>query len=146
MQTSDMIELMRHMRLNGIRLFEYEADNQRLRLEKTSADPGQLADDLPEADPGPAKEPVVQDHVIKSPVVGVFYAAPAPGSDPFVKEGSKIDAGETVCIIEAMKLMNEVTSSIGGEIRQIFVEDGQRVEYGQPLMSIKGADNDTEAG
>lgn len=74
--------------------------------------------------------------LIKSPVVGVFFAAPSPDSDPFVLVGSKIEAGATLCIIEAMKLMNEVTSSIEGEIAEILVENGQRVEFGQTLFRI----------
>lgn len=74
--------------------------------------------------------------VIKSPVVGIYYAAPSPDSDPFITVGSKIEAGTTLCIIEAMKLMNEVTSSFDGEVLDILVENGQRVEFGQPLFRI----------
>lgn len=148
MQTSDMLELMRQMQISGIKVLEYEADNQRLRLEK--AESNQLEDPaLPQALQTAASsgaDPAAGEHIIKSPVVGVFYAAPAPGSEPFVQPGSKVLPGDTVCIIEAMKLMNEVSSSIKGEIRQIFVQDGQRVEYGQPLISIKGDGNDIEAG
>ncbi len=147
MQTSDMLELMRQMQISGIKVLEYEADNQRLRLEKAEAN--QLQDSVLPQSPAATSnlaDPAPGDHIIKSPVVGVFYAAPAPGSEPFVQPGSKILPGDTVCIIEAMKLMNEVSSSIKGEIKQIFVQDGQRVEYGQPLISIKGDDNDIEAG
>ena len=71
-----------------------------------------------------------------APMVGVFYAAPAPGDEPFVHVGSKVKAGETLCIIEAMKLMNEINSEMDGEIAEICVGNGQVVEYDQPLFRI----------
>ncbi|MDD3503206.1 MAG: acetyl-CoA carboxylase biotin carboxyl carrier protein [Eubacteriales bacterium] len=74
--------------------------------------------------------------IVKSPVVGIYYSAPSPDSDSFVRQGSKITKGEPLCIIEAMKLMNEVTSPYSGEIAEIMVENGQRVEFGQPLFRI----------
>lgn len=75
--------------------------------------------------------------VIKSPMVGVFYSSSSPEAKPFVQIGSKISIGDTVCIIEAMKLMNEVTADINGEIIDICVSNGDVVEYGQPLFKIK---------
>lgn len=74
--------------------------------------------------------------LVKSPVVGIYYSSPSPDSDPFVRQGSRIEKGNPLCIIEAMKLMNEVSSPFGGEIAEIFVENGQRVEFGQPLFRI----------
>ena len=74
---------------------------------------------------------------ITSPMVGAFYAAPAPGAKPFVKVGDTISAGQVVCIVEAMKLMNEIESEVSGKITQICVEDGQSVEYGQVLMYVE---------
>ena len=74
---------------------------------------------------------------ITSPMVGAFYAAPAPGAKPFVKVGDVISAGQVVCIVEAMKLMNEIESDVSGKITQICVEDGQSVEYGQVLMYVE---------
>lgn len=74
---------------------------------------------------------------ITSPMVGAFYAAPAPGAKPFVKIGDTVSAGQVVCIVEAMKLMNEIESDVSGKITQICVEDGQSVEYGQVLMYVE---------
>src|ERR1700733_418075 len=76
-------------------------------------------------------------HVVKSPIVGTFYAAAGPDSEPFVAVGGKVDSGQTLCIIEAMKLMNEIESDVAGEVVRIFVENGQPVEYGEPLFGIR---------
>ena len=82
----------------------------------------------------PAAEPA--GHVLKSPMVGTFYRSSAPGAKPFVELGQSVKAGETVCIIEAMKLLNEIEADQDGVIKEILVENGQPVEYGQPLMVI----------
>ncbi len=74
---------------------------------------------------------------ITSPMVGAFYAAPAPGAKPFVKVGDTVSVGQIVCIVEAMKLMNEIESEVSGKVTQILVEDGQSVEYGQVLMYVE---------
>ena len=91
-----------------------------------------------------AKEETVQENTssskgtpITSPMVGAFYAAPSPGAKPFVKVGDIVSAGQVVCIVEAMKLMNEIESEVSGKVTQICVEDGQSVEYGQVLMYIE---------
>jgi acetyl-CoA carboxylase biotin carboxyl carrier protein len=76
-------------------------------------------------------------HVIKSPIVGTFYAAPSPGTPSFVKVGDTIQAGQVVCIVEAMKLMNEIESDISGEVVRPLVDNGQPVEYGQGLFAIR---------
>jgi acetyl-CoA carboxylase biotin carboxyl carrier protein len=76
-------------------------------------------------------------HVVKSPIVGTFYAAPSVGGEPFVKLGSRVDEGQALCIIEAMKLMNEIESDVAGEVVRIFVENGQPVEYGEALFGIR---------
>lgn len=73
---------------------------------------------------------------VKAPMVGVYYAAPAPGADPFVRVGSKVKKGETLCIIEAMKVMNEVAAECDGEVLSINAKDGELVEYGSCLMTI----------
>jgi acetyl-CoA carboxylase biotin carboxyl carrier protein len=78
-------------------------------------------------------------HLIKSPIVGTFYAAPSPGAEPFTKVGDHIEAGQVVCIIEAMKLMNEIEADLGGEVVQVFLESGLPVEYGEPLFAIRPA-------
>lgn len=92
--------------------------------------------------PIPATTPAAQapseiaGEVIKSPMVGTFYRAPSPGAEPFVKVGQSVQAGDTLCIIEAMKILNEIEAEKSGTITNILVENGQAVEYGQPLFSI----------
>ena len=85
--------------------------------------------------PAPAIEP--EGHFVKSPMVGTFYRAASPGAKPFVEVGDTVQVGDTLCIIEAMKLMNEIQSDANGTVAKIFVENGQPVEYGQPLFGIK---------
>lgn len=75
--------------------------------------------------------------IIPAPMVGTFYRAQSPDAEPFVKVGDKIESGQVVCIIEAMKLMNEITADLSGEILEILIEDGQPVEYDQPLFRVK---------
>ena len=76
-------------------------------------------------------------HTVKSPIVGTFYEAPGPGALPFVKPGDQVAAGQVLCIIEAMKLMNEIESDASGEVVKVLVSNGQPVEYGQPLFAIR---------
>src|SRR5215207_5360559 len=76
-------------------------------------------------------------HVVTSPIVGTFYRAPSPNDEPFVKVGSQVEQDSVVCIIEAMKLMNEIQAETTGTIAKIYVENGQPVEYGQPLFGVK---------
>jgi len=78
----------------------------------------------------------VEGHVLKSPMVGTFYRAPSPGAKPFVEVGDKVAAGDTLCIIEAMKLLNEIEADHGGTIKEAYVDNGQPVEYGEPLFLI----------
>jgi acetyl-CoA carboxylase biotin carboxyl carrier protein len=87
----------------------------------------------------PEAAPAEEQHLIKSPIVGTYYAAPNPGAPPFVNVGDVVEAGETVCIVEAMKLMNEIEADISGEVVQILVENGQPVEYGEPLFALRPA-------
>ena len=84
----------------------------------------------------PAAAPEIKGTEVTAPMVGVFYAAPAPGDEPFVRVGSKVKAGETLCIIEAMKVLNEVTAETDGEVLEICVADGDLVEFGSCLMRI----------
>ena len=88
------------------------------------------------AAPEPAAQAPVAAPEVTAPMVGVFYAAPAPGDEPFVHVGSKVKAGETLCIIEAMKVLNEVTAEADGEVLEICVADGDLVEFGSCLMRI----------
>ncbi|MFZ6801444.1 acetyl-CoA carboxylase biotin carboxyl carrier protein [Undibacterium sp. Di24W] len=88
------------------------------------------------ASTAPAAAPAVEGHIVKSPMVGTFYRAASPGSAAFVDIGKNVSAGDTLCIIEAMKLLNEIESDFTGSIKQILVENGQPVEFGQPLFII----------
>jgi len=90
----------------------------------------------PAADAAPAAAPAIEGHVVKSPMVGTFYRSPSPESKSFVDVGSSVNVGDTLCIIEAMKLLNEIESDHAGVIKAILVEDGQPVEYGEPLFII----------
>jgi acetyl-CoA carboxylase biotin carboxyl carrier protein len=102
-----------------------------------SASPAQAASVSPQA-PAPAAETptALEGHIVKSPMVGTFYRAGAPGAKPFVEVGDTVKVGQTVCVIEAMKLMNEIEADKDGVIKAIMVENGQPVEYGEPLMMI----------
>jgi len=76
-------------------------------------------------------------HIVKSPIVGTFYEAPSPDADPFVKIGDHVSSGQVLCIVEAMKLMNEIEADVAGEVVKLFVKTGQPVEYGQALFAIR---------
>lgn len=90
----------------------------------------------PVAAPAIAEPAAVEGHVIKSPMVGTFYRSASPGAKTFVEVGQNVNAGETLCIIEAMKLLNEIETDKGGVIKAILVENGQPVEFGQPLFIV----------
>ena len=85
---------------------------------------------------GPAAREELEGHIIRSPMVGTFYRAPSPGAKPFVEEGQTVSSGETLCIIEAMKILNQIESDATGTVKKILVENGQPVEYNQPLFVI----------
>ena len=89
------------------------------------------------AQAAPAAEAAVSGNIITSPIVGTFYAAPSPEKPAFVKVGDAVNAGDVVCIIESMKLMNEINSEFSGKVAEIYAKDGQAVEYGQKLMRIE---------
>ncbi len=89
--------------------------------------------------PAPVAAPAEEEslHIVKSPIVGTYYEAPSPGSPPFIKIGDTVAQGQILCIVEAMKLMNEIESDAAGEIVKMLVANGQPVEYGQPLFAIR---------
>jgi acetyl-CoA carboxylase biotin carboxyl carrier protein len=153
-EIKELIELVSEKQFNE---FELERGDFRLRLRKglgeTAAPSNQLDLHAPHpasesasgetvtspsaaAQPAPAP-PEEELHIIASPIVGTFYRSPSPTADAFVKLGDEVETGKTLCIIEAMKLMNEIPSDASGTIAKIFVENGQPVEYGQPLFGIK---------
>ncbi|MCB1758975.1 MAG: acetyl-CoA carboxylase biotin carboxyl carrier protein [Gammaproteobacteria bacterium] len=86
---------------------------------------------------GQPAEPEISGHQVKSPMVGTFYEAPSPGSKAFVSEGQRVSSGDTLCIIEAMKILNQIESDKSGVVKKILVENGQPVEYNQPLFIIE---------
>jgi len=88
----------------------------------------------PAAQPAPAEEDL---HMVRSPIVGTYYESPSPGSPPFVKPGDMVEAGQIICIVEAMKLMNEIEADASGEIVKMLVANGQPIEYGQELFAIR---------
>ena len=138
---------------NGLTEFEFENEKIRVRLSKVAGmalapapvamAPAPVAAPAPKApvvaEAAPAAETSADDglHKITSPIVGTFYRSPGPDKDPYVKEGSKVTPESTVCIVEAMKLMNEIQAEVAGEIVAVYVENGQPVEFGQPLFGVK---------
>lgn len=122
---------------------EYEASGQRIRLVRqapavVAAAPAPPAAQPAAAAPPPAAETPADDNAvyIESPMVGTFYSAPAPDAPPFVETGDRIEKGRVVCIVEAMKLMNEIEAETGGVVAEQLVENGQGVEFGQRLFKI----------
>ena len=150
---------------HGLDEFEYIQGDLRIRLRKGAAPSGATANwvqpaasvppspgtqssqlatpmEMPSAGGEESAQPAAtrveeQQHLIKSPIVGTYYAGPNPEAPPFVKVGDIVEAGQTVCIIEAMKLMNEIEADISGEVARILVENGQPVEYGEPLFALR---------
>src|SRR5580698_863227 len=94
------------------------------------------APEAPAAAPATPAAVAPQGHVVTSPMVGTFYRAPSPGAEPFVQVGDTVKEGQTICIIEAMKLLNEIESDKSGVVKEILVDNGQAVEYGQPLFVV----------
>lgn len=134
---------------SGIAELEISEGEERVRITRTSssvmqqppyAAPQQIVTAAPtpsaDAPAEPAKPAAPEGHVVKAPMVGSFYRSPSPGAKPFVEVGQTVTAGETLCIIEAMKLLNEIEADQSGVIKAILVESGQAVEYGQPLFII----------
>ena len=159
----ELRELIALLRENGLAELELERHDFRVRLRREGVGSSiEFAESLPAntavavrsatqqtapiaagspVHPGAQAETAASEdqdlHIISSPIVGTFYRSPSPNADPFVKIGSNVEAESVVCIIEAMKLMNEIQAEASGEVAKIYVENGQPVEYGQPLFGIK---------
>ena len=103
----------------------------------TSAAAAPMAPAQASAPPASSEPEEPTGHVVKSPMVGTFYRSPSPGAPPFIEQGAVVKPGDTLCIIEAMKLLNEIEAEVGGTVTKILVESGQPVEYGQPLFIIE---------
>jgi acetyl-CoA carboxylase biotin carboxyl carrier protein len=118
-----------------VRICRQAAGNPQVLM---AAAPMQMPMAAPAAAPvAEAKPEEPTGHQLKSPMVGTFYRAPSPGAPPFVEIGQAVSKGQTLCIIEAMKLLNEIESDVAGTVKAILVENGQPVEYGQPLFLIE---------
>ena len=136
-------ELIALLEGSSLSVLEVQAEGNKVRLEKAAAPAVQtVAAPAPVATaPAPAVEsaPVKAESgkTINAPIVGVFYAAPSPDSDPYVSVGQRVKKGDTVCIIEAMKCMNEIQAEADGEIVDVLVNNGDLVEFDQPLFSVK---------
>ena len=147
-------QLLQFMSEHNLEEFEYSNGELHIRLRKPSAGvvvaaPRSMAE--PEiivsgsaetvhaAHGAPAAEARSTEdlHLVKSPIVGTYYEAPSPGAEAFVKVGSYVETGKVLCVVEAMKLMNEIEAEVSGEVVRVFVENGQPVEYGQPLFGIR---------
>lgn len=163
-ELQELKELIGFLRENRIGEFEFERGEQRVRVKFAASDEGAaalVAPPVPQHNPPAARasaaiesvpgagssapagasvsteEQAADLHVVKSPIVGTFYDSPSPGAAPFVKVGDTVENGQVLCIVEAMKLMNEIESDAGGEIVRRLVSSGQPVEYGQPLFAIR---------
>ncbi len=150
---TEVEQLLAFMTEHGLEEFEYARGDLHIRLKRPSANPNaapprvtaspEIVVGAPAESAPPAREAVPESlrgedlHVVKSPIVGTFYEAPSPGAEAFVKVGDSVEVGEVLCIIEAMKLMNEIECEVGGDVMRIFVENGQPVEYGEPLFAIR---------
>ncbi|MBI4341794.1 MAG: acetyl-CoA carboxylase biotin carboxyl carrier protein [Candidatus Omnitrophica bacterium] len=138
----EMLELMES---RGLVELEMEHQGLRIRLKKASSSPVphvvEYVAGIPQpAVPPPAAKPAAEEGhrvIIKSPMVGTFYRAPAPDAPPFAEVGQDLDTGQVVCIIEAMKLMNEIKAEVAGRIIEVLVDNGAPVEFGQPLFAVE---------
>ncbi len=155
MNIKEVKDLIREILQSDISEFELEHTGTKIRLRRggnldevsqTGPAPSRSADFTPtpqiseSASPSmPASDETSDDglHVITSPIVGTFYRAPSPSAEPFVKIGQTVEVGSTLCIVEAMKLMNEIPSDAAGEVARIYVENSHPVEYGQKLFGIR---------
>ncbi len=150
MEPDELKRLLKLMDENGLAELEIEEEGRRVRLRKhetaaravpaaapaPSTAPAPAATHLPGPHPAPAAVPENHIHV-KSPLVGTFYRSPKPDADAFVEVGDRVTAEKVVCIIEAMKVMNEIKAEVEGTVKEILIKSGQPVEYGEPLFVIE---------
>lgn len=149
MKIEELLQLVEAIRASDFDEFVLEAQDVKLTLRRgvtapavMSAAPAPVHPAAAVPEPAPAvsaAEPVREEGLIDvlAPMVGTFYQAPAPGADPFVRPGSRIKPGDTLCILEAMKLMNEIEAEVEGEVVDVVVKNGELVEYGQVLMTVR---------
>lgn len=150
MEFEQMIRLIETVSKAGLTEFDYEEGNLKLHMGKKPAKAVKVADiptvesyekieieETVDAEVKTEAKPSANEAVITSPIVGVFYTSPGPDREPFVKVGDRIQAGQVIGIIEAMKLMNEIQSDVSGIVTEILPANGDGVEYGQPLIRIE---------
>jgi acetyl-CoA carboxylase biotin carboxyl carrier protein len=145
MNIKEIKEMINLMNENGLVELEIEKDGTRIKLRKTGSGQegfsGPIVVERQKVSEAPLKEPAEKTSVktteIKSPMVGTFYRAPAPEAPPYVEAGQIIESGQVICVIEAMKLMNEIKSEVKGKILEILVDNAEPVEFGQPMFLIE---------
>ena len=143
----DIERMLDLMDARGLEEFELEREGLRVRFRKPGRPAVAVAAPTPAAPPAAGSAPRSDEPdaaadglaIIKSPIVGTFFRAPEPSAEPFVEVGATVRKGQVVCIIEAMKLMNEIDADQDGEVVTIFVEDGRPVQYGEALFAIRPA-------
>lgn len=134
MELKDIFALLDRFDRSPAAVLELEMDKTRLRLEKGGVSPSAVPTTAPAPDmPAPADSGTI----LKAPLVGTFYAAPAPGEDPFVRVGDTVKKGQTVCVLEAMKMMSEVPAPCDCVIEEVLMENGDLAAFGAPLFRIK---------
>jgi len=137
LEASDVAEIEIHEGEESVRISRIGSSTPAMVMPTAAPAPAPAAAPAAaDSDAAPAEDAEPEGHIIRSPMVGTFYRAPSPTSKPFVEEGSKVSAGDTLCIIEAMKILNQIESDIAGTVQKILVENGQPVEYNQPLFVI----------
>jgi acetyl-CoA carboxylase biotin carboxyl carrier protein len=143
MDLKEIREILEFMEAHGLAELEYEDEKKRVRLKKHTADAPAVAHVLPSAAAAPAAPvvpgggaPAESGHVITSPIVGTFYRSPTPEAEPFVEVGDPVEPDTVICIVEAMKVMNEVKAEVPGTVEKVLTENGKPVEYGQPLFVV----------
>ena len=135
MEMDHLIKLIETVSHSGLSKFEYEESGVRVHMEKPESvqiSMPQAAEEAPEQ-----IQEITEDKIVTCPLVGIFYAAPEEGAEAFVKVGDTVKKGQTLAIVEAMKLMNEIESEYDGVVTEVLAENGQAVEFGQPLFRIK---------
>lgn len=142
MEIKKLKEFIKFMDDNNLNEIEIEEEGKRIRLKKNSSGQPVVVSQAPSpivskpVQSEPAKLNTIE---IKSPMVGTFYAAPSPGAKPYVTVGTKIKPDDVVCIVEAMKLMNEIKAEVGGKVVQVLVENADSIEFGQTLFTVEPA-------
>jgi acetyl-CoA carboxylase biotin carboxyl carrier protein len=152
MNQRELKDLIEFLIEKDITEFELERGDVKVRIRRGSVEAAQAPTEriitvhpapvaaVPPPPPASAPAPVPAEeelHMVRSPIVGTYYESPSPGSPPFVKPGDSVEAGQVLCIVEAMKLMNEIEADVAGEIVKCLVKNGQPIEYGQELFAIR---------